>query len=383
MNYFSLIWAGLWRKPLRTIFSLASIGIAFLLFGMLQGVNASFEDAADKSGAERLYVRNHVSDFEGLSISALPQIEVIPGVTEVAYQVLFPAYYQNPGNSIVSFAVDAERFFKVNKDLYVKPEAIAAMRTNRTGALVGSARAQREGWKVGDRIPLNATYWSRNDGSRQWTFEIVGLFSDKDNKINFLTNGLIINYSYLDEARSFGKGLVGVFLVNVKNPAAASQVASDIDTRFTNSAWPTKTETIKDGVAAQLKQIGDVKFMVYAIIGAVFFTLLFLTGNTTMQSVRERIPEFAVLKTLGFSDATVTSLVFCEVFLLYACSALIGLGLASVLLPALGSTLGIAKIPLSVVLLGIAMAALMTMGTSILPAMQLKRINLVDALSGR
>lgn len=383
MNYFYLVWKGLWYKPLRTMFSLASIAVAFLLFGLLQGVNASFEEAVDKSGADRLYVRNNVSDFEGISISALSPLESVEGVTDVAYQVLFPSYYRQPSNSVVAFAVDPNRFFKVNRDLAVSPQALAAMASTRTGALVGAARAQREGWKVGDRVPLHSTYWIRSDGSREWTFEIVGIFSDKDQKVNFLTNGLLINYSYLDEARAFGKGLVGVFLVNIADPSAATQVARTIDTRFANSSWPTKTETIKDGVATQLKQIGDVKFMVYAVVAAVFFTLLFLTGNTTMQSVRERTSEFAVLKTLGFSDRVVTSLMLAEVLLLYASAAVVGLGLAALLLPALASNFGIAAIPASVVLGGLGIATVLTLATGLLPALRLQRLNLVDALSGR
>ncbi|MES2758523.1 MAG: FtsX-like permease family protein [Pseudomonadota bacterium] len=383
MSYLLLVWKGIWRKPLRTIFSLASIGVAFLLFGLLQGVNASFEAAVDKSGADRLYVRNHVSDFEGLSISALAQIEATPGVGDVAYQSLFPAYYQQPADSVVAFAVDPVRFFKTNKDLQVAPAALAAMASTRTGALVGSARAAREGWKLGERIPLHSSYWVHADGSREWTFEIVGFFSDKSEKINLLTNGLLINYAYFDEARAFGKGLVGVYLVNILDPKAATEVANAIDTRFANSSWPTKTETIKDGVASQLKQIGDIKFMVYAIVAAVFFTLLFVTWNTTMQSVRERIPEFAVLKTLGFPGSTVTGLVIAEVFLLYAAAALAGLGLAAVVLPALGAGLGIATFPASVLLGGVGIALALTALTGLLPYWHLKRVNLVDALSGR
>jgi len=383
MNYFYLVWKGIWYKPLRTVFSLASIAVAFLLFGLLQGVNASFEEAVDKSGADRLYVRNNVSDFEGISISALSPLESIEGITSVAYQVLFPSYYRQPSDSVVAFAVDPNRFFKVNQDLAVSPQALATMASTRTGALVGAARAQREGWKVGDRIPLHSTYWIRSDGSREWTFEIVGIFSDKDQKVNFLTNGLLINYDYLDEARAFGKGLIGVFLVNIADPSAATQVARAIDTRFANSSWPTKTETIKDGVATQLKQIGDIKFMVYAVVAAVFFTLLFLTGNTTMQSVRERTAEFAVLKTLGFSDRVVTSLMLAEVLLLYATAAVVGLGVAALLLPALASNFGIATIPVSVILGGFGIATVLTLATGLLPALRLQRLNLVDALSGR
>lgn len=383
MNYFYLVWKGIWYKPLRTVFSLASIAVAFMLFGLLQGVNASFEEAVDKSGADRLYVRNNVSDFEGISISALSPLESIDGITSVAYQVLFPSYYRDPSNSVVAFAVDPSRFFKVNHDLAVSPQALAAMAGMRTGALVGASRAQREGWKVGDRVPLHSTYWIRTDGSREWTFEIVGIFSDKDQKVNFLTNGLLINYAYLDEARAFGKGLIGVFLVNIADPSAATQVARTIDARFANSSWPTKTETIKDGVATQLKQIGDIKFMVYAVVAAVFFTLLFLTGNTTMQSVRERTSEFAVMKTLGFPDRVVASLVLAEVLVLYASAALVGLGAAALLLPALASNFGIAAIPTSVILGGLGIATVLTLATGLLPTVRLQRLNLVDALSGR
>jgi putative ABC transport system permease protein len=383
MNYAVLVWKGIWRKPLRTVFSAASIAVAFLLFGLLQGINASFDEAADKSGADRLYVRNSVSDLEGLPISGLSTTESVPGVSDVAYHVLFPSFYRDPSDTVVAFAAAGERFFKVNKDLVVSPEALAALRTNRAAALVGATRAQREGWKVGQRISLQSTYWARTDGASDWTFDIVGVYADKDEKINFLTNGLLINYSYLDEARAFGKGIIGVFLVNVKDPANAGQVARAIDARFANSSWPTKTETIKAGVSSQLKQMGDVKFMVQAVVASVFFTLMFLTSNATMQSVRERTTEFAVMKTLGFSEGVCTTLMFTEVFMLYLVAALSGLGLAAFLLPSIGASFGISRIPSGVLATGLGIAVLLTVITLLLPIFSMRRIRLVDALAGR
>jgi putative ABC transport system permease protein len=382
MSRLRLAWAGLWRKPLRTLFTMASIAVAFLLFGLLQGVDASFDEAIDTAGADRLYVRNHISDFEGLPISALAPIEAVPGITDVAYQVLFPGYYRDPANPVVGFAVDAARFFKVNASLAAPPDALQAMARTRTGILVGGDLARAQGWKVGDRIPLHSAYWVRGDGSLEWTFDVVGIFGDKEGRPNYLTNGLLINYGYLDEARAFGKGMVGVFLVNVADRAGAAGVADTIDARFANSSSPTKTETIKNGIGARLKQIGDIKFMVRAIVAAVFFALLFLTANTTMQSVRERIPEFAVLKTLGFRDRTIAAIVVGEVFLLYGAAALAGLALAALVLPEMVPGIGV-TLPASVLVAGIALAALLAVLTGAVPAWRLNRVNLVEALSGR
>jgi len=185
-----------------------------------------------------------------------------------------------------------------------------------------------------------------------------------------------------DEGRSFGKGTVGWIEERVDDPASSAAIASKIDALFANSPNETKTQPAKEFAMTFVKQIGDIGFVLRAILGAVFFTLLFLTGNTMMQSVRERIPELAVLKTLGFSDFSVLALVIAESLMLCVVAAVIGLGLSYSVLPVIGQALqGVQLDPIALIP-GIGAAVLLALIVGLPPAWRAMRLNIVDALSG-
>ncbi len=379
MKYFPLIWAGIWRKRTRTIFTLLSIVVAFLLYGLLQGVDAWLSGAIEGSRINRLYTVSRISFIEPLPAAYTAQIEAVPGVDKVAYFNWFGGYYQDPKQMVISYPIDPERAFAVFPDWVVSPaDAVQKMTRQRDAAIIGSQLARRFGWKVGDRVPLKTNIWTKKDGSSSYDFEIVGTFSGTQENL------FLLNYEYFNEARSFGQNNVGWFALTIKDPTRAAQVSRDIDALFRNSPNETKTQTEKEFAAAQVKQLGDIGFMVNAIVGAVMFTLLFLTGNTMMQSVRERIPELAVLKTVGFSDGKVTALVLAESILLCVFAALIGLGLAAMLFPAAGN-LGLGKVTLpAVVLVSGCLAALaLALVSGLPPAIRANRLAVVDALAGR
>jgi putative ABC transport system permease protein len=379
MKYFPLIWAGMWRKRTRTVFTLLSIVVAFLLYGLLQGVDAWLSGAIEGSRINRLYTVSRISFIEPLPASYTAQIESVPGVDKVAYFNWFGGYYQDPKQMVVSYPIDPERTFAVMPDWIVQPaDAVQKMTRQRDGAIIGAQLARRFGWKVGDRVPLKTSIWTKKDGSSSYDFEIVGTFTGPQENL------FLLNYEYFNEARSFGQNNVGWFALTIKDPTQAAKVSRDIDALFANSPNETKTQTEKEFAAAQVKQLGDIGFMVNAIVGAVMFTLLFLTGNTMMQSVRERIPELAVLKTVGFSDGKVTALVLAESILLCVFAALIGLGLAAMIFPAAGS-LGLGKVVLpGIVLVSGTLAALaLALVSGLPPAIRAKRLAVVDALAGR
>jgi len=230
-------------------------------------------------------------------------------------------------------------------------------------------------------VPLHSVIWTQANGSSDWQFDIVGIYdapNDPNQAISFF-----FNHSYFDEARSFSKGTVGWYVVKVKDPAQAMQVAAAIDRRFANSPDETKSQSEKEFTQAFIKQQADISFIVSSILGAVFFTLLFLTGNTMMQSVRERVPELAVLKTLGFTDLAVVVLVLCEALVLCLAGALIGLAIAAGIFPALKRVIGEASLPWSILGLGSAVAVLLALVTGLPPAWRTTRLNIVDALAGR
>ncbi len=237
----------------------------------------------------------------------------------VTWITWFGAYYQESKNFVFALPIDTETYFDLHKNEFVVSDAsMNAFRNTRTGALVNSALMKKFGWKVGDKLPLHSTIWTqKSDGSLNWTFDIVGTFDVKDpTQASQQSSTVLFHYELFDEGRSFGKGEVGWFEERVDDPSQSAAIAAKIDALFANSPNETRTQPAKDFAIAFIKQIGDVGFVLRAILAAVFFTLLFLTGNTMMQSVRERIPELAVLKTLGFTDAKVLGLVIGESLLL-------------------------------------------------------------------
>jgi putative ABC transport system permease protein len=381
MKYIPLIWAGLWRKPLRTVFTLLSVVIAFLLFGLLQGVNAAFNQSIDQAGVDRLIVESRVSFTEGLPYADLEQIEAVPGVSGVAFASFMIAEYQDRKNTMVALPVDPARYFSVSPEVVVPPDQLDALVHTRTGAVVGQSLASKYGWKIGDRLPLHARNWANRDGSSDWSFDVVGIF--RNTRDSSGEQAIVINHSYFDEARSVGKGTVGWYIVRIADPLQAVGVAAAIDKLFANSADETRTMSEKEFSQSFLKQVGDINFIVVAIIGAVFFTLLFLTGNTMMQSVRERIPEFAVLKTLGFSETHVLMLVLTESLALCIAAALAGLTLAALTFPLLRQVIGVPALPVNVILTGLGFAILLALAVGLPPALRARRLSIVDALAGR
>jgi putative ABC transport system permease protein len=381
VKFFPLLWAGLWRKRTRTMLTLLSVVIAFLLFGLLQGVNSWLNNALAETRVNRLYTVSRISYIEPLPMAYLQQIETVPGVETVAYFNWFGGYYQDAKNNITGYPIDVERTFKVFPDWIAPREQIEKMAHQRDGAIVGAALAKKYGWKIGDRVPLRTSIWTKKDGTSSYDFEIVGIFTAPAQPTN--EQLFLMNYAYFDEARSFGQGQVGWYAFSIKDPTQSSAISKRIDKLFENSPNETKTQNEKEFAQAQIKQIGDIGFMVNAIVGAVMFTLLFLTGNTMMQSVRERIPELAVLKTLGFSDSRLLTLVLAECLLLCLFAAAIGLGLAALIFPLLKGVMGTAALPPRVLGVGAGVAALLALVTGLPPALRAKRINIVDALAGR
>lgn len=382
MKFFPLLWATLWRKKTRTIFTLLSIVAAFLLFGMLQGVGAAFNRTVDLANVNRLVVISKISLTESLPFSQTQQIEAVPGVDRVTYATWFGAYYQDPKNFIFSFPVDPERHFDVFPELKLPAEQLEAFKRTRSGAVIGKGLADKYGWKIGDHIPLHSTIWTRKaDGQSDWTFDVVGIYTDPANPSQ--ENQFFFQHEYFDEARAFSRGKVGWFTVRIKDPTQSAQVGAAIDKLFANSTDETKAQSEKEFQMGFMKQIGDINYIVTRILIAVFVALLFATGSTMMQSVRERIPELAVLKTLGFSDSRVLGLVLAESVLLCVLSALIGLGIAALLFPMMKDVLGVVQLPSEVIVGGTAAAIALALITGLPPALRARSLNIVDALAGR
>ncbi|HEY4366489.1 MAG TPA: FtsX-like permease family protein [Steroidobacteraceae bacterium] len=381
MKYFPLIWAGLWRKRTRTIFTMLSIVVAFLLFGLLQGINQGFNHVIRDLNVDRLYVSAKTNMTDGLPIAYADRIKTVPGVRALSHWTYFGGYFQDARNPLPAFATEPEGLFAVYRDLKIKPEYLEAMKKTRTGVLIGQSLADKYHWKIGDRIPVGTSIWTNKQGSNTWYFDVVGTFDTSSVGAGFPS--FYINYAFFQEATALGGGIVHYYLVGVTDPAKATEVAKHIDALFANSTNETRTQTESELAQMQLKQIGDINFIVNAIVGAVLFTLLFLTANTMMQSVRERTSELAVLKTLGFSDTKVLVLVLIEALLLCLFAALAGLALAGSVFPMLKPIFGHFRMPMIVVSMGAGMALLLALVSGLPPAWRARQLNIVDALAGR
>jgi len=383
MKYFRLVWKNAWRKKIRTALTILSVFVAFLLFSLLSAIGFAFRGGVDVADAERLIVIHKVSLINPLPMSYLNRIASTEGVESVTHATWFGGYYQEPRNQFGQFPVNPQAYFEMYPEFKMPEEQLEGFRKNRTGAVVGQELATTYGWNVGDRIPLQATIWTKADGGRVWEFELEGIFANDDPRGS--TAVMLFHHDFFDEARAFAKGTVGWYVLRVADGANPAEVANAIDLQFANS--PNETETSTEAAFAQsfMKQYGNIALIVTLILGAVFFTLLLVSGNTMSQSVRERISELAVLKTLGFGDTTVLGIVLSESILIMAIGGILGMGLGWLVVQGLAQEMaaflpGIFLSP-GAIATGVAMIIGAGILAGIFPALKAMRLSIVDALA--
>ncbi|HET7084641.1 MAG TPA: ABC transporter permease [Rhizomicrobium sp.] len=381
MKYLPLILAGLWRKPARTIFTFLSIVVAFILFGILSAIEGGMARQMEAARLDRLLVDTKFGT--NMPLTYLDRIAAIPGVTLVAPRQILVGYYQDPKAPFGMIMTD-QRFWAVRPELNVTKEQIEALRRTRTGALVTVFSAKRFGWKVGQRVPIISNTVNKA-GSHVWTFDILGIIDDTSRPGT--GRYFVGNYDYVDQDRTTQKSTVDRILVRIKDPNRATQISRTIDRMFANSAAPTRTGSEKSDRLSGVRAIGDVGFFTRAVVAAVLFMLLFLTGNTMMQSVRERVPEFAVLKTLGYSDGGVLALVLAESVILCLLAAAAGLALAKLGIPRIGDIspdMGqLLLMPWSALLTGLGFGLAVSLASGLIPALRAKRLSIIQALASR
>lgn len=380
MKYLPLIWAGIWRRPARAILIFLQVGVAFALFGVLQGMKTGIEHVIAATRADLLLVHGSLGLADSLPVGQLAQIRSVPGIRTVVPVGLFGSFYQQPTQKIGLVALRPDDEWLDAFTYTMTPEVDAAFRRQRTATVVRAELAKKYGWKVGDHIPLKTTIAQMN-GSTDWGFDIVGTYTDSD--VGGGSDVILINWDYFDEARALDKGLLNHFNVAIKDPAQAVSIAEQIDQRFANSSHETRTDSLRELAQSEMQWIGDLNFLVGSIVGTVFIALLFATANLMMQSLRERTAELAVLKTLGFSDRGVFLLILIEASLLCMVAALCGLAAALVAFPFAARFVPGLSMPLIIVLSGIGLAELVALVSASAPAVRAARLNVVSALAAR
>jgi putative ABC transport system permease protein len=380
MKFLPLIWSGIWRKPGRAILIFLQVCVAFALFGVLQGLKTGVEHVVRGARADLLLVHGSLSLIDSLPLGLLEQIKSVPGVQVVVPVELFGGIYQNPNQKLGIVAIRPDEGWLAAFTYTIAPEYVAALRRTRTGAIIREGLTKKYGWKVGDHIPLISTTVQMN-GSTDRAFDVVGTYSDSD--VGGGKETLLINYAYFDEARLTGKGTVKHFNVAVSDPKLAVTVAEDIDRRFANSSSETRTESLRELAQSEMQSIGDLNFLIRAIVSVVLAALLFATATMMMQSIRERTPELAVLKTLGFTDRAVFLFILAEALTIFIAAAACGLALAMLVFPLASRIVPGLSMPVIVVVAGLASAASVAVISASVPAVLAARLNIATALAGR
>ena len=381
MKYLYLVWSNLKRKKVRTILTLLSIMVAFLLFGYLAAIKQGFSQGIEVAGADRLIVRHKISIIQLLPEAYESRIEQIEGIEDAVHQTWFGGVYQKPANFFAQMPVKPEEFLAMYPEYLLSDDEKQAWLSTRSGAIAGRGIADRFGWKVGDRIPINATIWQREGGELTWEFDLVGIYDGAEKGTD--TSQFLFRYDFFDESRQNGKGLIGWFSVRISDPDRAAEVALMIDQEFANSPAETKAEPEGAFVQGFANQMGNIGFIMMSIVAAVFFTILLVAGNTMAYAVRERTNELAVLKAIGFTDRGVLGLVLGESMLLTLMGGGLGLGLAWMLVSMGDPTNGalpVFYIPLRDLMAGVVLVGLMGLVAGILPALQAQRLQIADAL---
>ena len=381
MKYLPLIWSGIWRKPGRTSLVLLQVALAFALFGALQGMKTGVDRSVANTRADVLFVGP--AEFGGapLPLSYLDRLRSIPGMKSVSFADGFLGTYQKPTQPVFALAIPPTHLWLtlVPEIFQVLPKDLEALEKTRNGALITADIGKKYGWHIGDRIPLTSNTL-QTDGSGTWTFQIVGTVTDHEpGESGFI----VVNYDYLDEARVLNKGTVRNFYAVIADPKRAAQMSDTIDQVFANSSNETRTASFRENAQQQMRSIGDLNFLIRSVISAVLVALLFAITTMMMQTIRERTAEFAVLKTLGFSDRSIFLMVVGEGLLICVAAALMGLALATGIFPYGAKFIPGLSMPLIVVGFGLIGAVVVALITAVPPALRAARLQVVDALAGR
>jgi putative ABC transport system permease protein len=381
MKFFPLIWAGLWRKKGRTALNLVSILAAFTLFGTLQGISTLLSSASNTLKGNRLLV---LSQEPGMLPTAYrDKILQVPGVVSVDFRNYFKGIYQKPSQAVDGIAVDPKNFFQTSTEFHVTSKQIADLTALRRGILVDVRVMQKYNWKIGDQIMLKSVYDpTSGDGAGNWVFDIIGSFKS-DGSAAY--DPFVFNNEYFDQGSNFNKGTAGSFDVMIDDAGKAAEVAQTIDALFANSPAPTHTQSLHDYVQDQIKKLGDFNYIIHAVLGAVFFALLFSVGTVMMRAIQDRTPELAVLKTLGFNNYGIATLLYVENLVLILVGTVLALVASRLLLPLVAKRIDLdfSGFPSAVALEAFAIAILFALVIGLWPARRAMRIEIVDAINGR
>ncbi len=380
VRYLPLVVKNSLRNRRRSLLTILSIAASLCLLGVLMAMyHAFYFSEPTATSALRLITRNRISLANPMPASYKERIRQVPGVREVMITQWFGGIYKDNDfkNFFARFAVEPDKVFTIYPEYQVPDDQKKAFRSERTAAMVGRPLMERYGWKIGDRVTIIGDIFPVN-----LEFTIRAIYDAPRDNENFM-----FHYEYLRESLSAGrKDAVGTFAILAENPDVVPSIAAAVDQIFRNSPEQTKTETEKAFELSFLGYLGNVKMFLLGICGAVTFTLLLVSGNTMAMSVRERVREIGILKTLGFTPGNILGIILSESIVIALIGAVLGLAIAVGLCafirqgPITFVDLKALHLPASVHGLGLALAVLIGISSSIVPAWNASRRSIIDCL---
>jgi putative ABC transport system permease protein len=322
-----LILRNLLRNKRRTVLTMSSVAITMFLVSSLSMVYTALgKPFAEGEKMPLLLVRRATSINDPLPAGYESRIKAVPGVVALSKAAWFAGYWRDPANTFANLGVDPDTVFEVQSGARIPPDQLAAFKRERAAAVAGKKLVEKFGWNIGDRITLLGSYWGITP-----ELMLVGVFeAGPDDQFWF-------HWEYLNEAAG-RPNTAGVYWVRIDRPENAAEVASAIDRKFRNSDAETKTESVNQFLLNLIAMLGSVRRAILMIGSAVTFAILLVVANAMAMSIRERVSESAVMRSMGFRPGQVVFIFVSESVFLTLTGALIGVVVAKFLYDALALT---------------------------------------------
>lgn len=380
MKYAPLVWSALWRKPAEAVLTWLTVTAAFALFGLMLGVNTTLQSYIDAAPMDNLSVFNRFPSVR-LQVGMRDQIARIKGVTDVAVIYGLGGHHADPRNRVYIMGFDAGAL-RAAPQFELPPAQWKRLFAKPDGLLVSRKAANRWGLKEGDTFVVTAS--QRADGSDAWPFQVVEVIPDVSDSTGFLLG----NYHYIDESRpAQDRGRDVSFQVRVEDPNRAQAISREIVRLYANSATPVNSISQRQAQQNMANSDGHRSLATSVVGGAGLFMILLLVANGIAQSIRERAPELAMLRALGFRNRQLMGLVVCEAAIPCLAGAVLGTLLAMQLarlptkfLPGDFANLPLPTISGGVMLQAIGFAVLLACASSIVPLMRVARLSVVSQM---
>ncbi|HXR93191.1 MAG TPA: ABC transporter permease [Steroidobacteraceae bacterium] len=385
MRYLPLVWAAFRRHTTESLLTFLVLTVAFTLFGAMLALRAAYDHAIEVNRMDRLFVTARFC-CTGLNIGRRAEIERMPGVRGVGLIDALLGFHQEPSMQLGVWMIDAGTIAAI-PELRLTPEDWKLLQATPNGLLFTRSLAALWKVKAGDAFPVKTSNNRREDHAEAWPFTVVGVVNDPATQIDWMPN-IYASYDYFEASRSREERGLVQFVVAIDNPDDARSICRQIDTRYANSETPSYCEPLRIGAQNVVDSTITMRQMSLGIGAAGLFMILFLCANSVAESVRERLPEFAVLKTIGFGDRQVATLVVLESVLPAVSGAVLGMALASLLSSftsrlgeGSGLTLPAASISGGIVALSLGVALLVGAVSALLPLRRLRTMELAPVLA--